>query len=77
MSVRVYSMSVLSCVGSGLSPIQGALPTDRRMQSSRLILMGDRPEASTEGEANEGLPYVKSKVKKSYPCNRPWRPIGL
>jgi hypothetical protein len=67
MSVRVYSVSVLSCVGSGLSPVQGALPTDRRMHSSRLILMGDRPEASIGREGNKDFPYVKSKVKRRYP----------
>jgi hypothetical protein len=23
------------------------------------------------------LMLYKKKVKKSYPCNRPWRPVGL
>jgi hypothetical protein len=45
MSVRVSSVFVLSCVGSGLatgwSPVRGVLPT---VCSSRLILMGNRPE---------------------------------
>jgi hypothetical protein len=48
MSVRVSSVFVLSCVGSGLatgwSSVQGVLATVCKIHNSRLILMGNRPE---------------------------------
>jgi hypothetical protein len=48
MSVCVSSVLVLSCICSGLatgwSPVQGVLPTVYKIQSSRLILVGNRPE---------------------------------
>jgi hypothetical protein len=46
--VYVFSVFVLSCVGSGLatswSPVQGVLPTVCKIRSFRLILNGNRPQ---------------------------------
>jgi predicted membrane chloride channel (bestrophin family) len=43
--VRVYSVSVVLCVGSGLatgsSPVQGGLPTVYNIHSCRFILLGN------------------------------------
>jgi hypothetical protein len=48
MFVRISSVFVLSCVGSGLAtgliPVQVVLPTVCKIPSTRLILMGNMPE---------------------------------
>jgi hypothetical protein len=52
MSLHIYSMFVLSCVGSGLAtglitrPI--VQPAVYKSRDSRLILMGNRPEGLIE-----------------------------
>jgi hypothetical protein len=59
MSACVYSVFVLSCVGSshakGWSPVQGVLPTVSviLVHSFRLILNGNRPEGLIRKEEEE------------------------
>jgi hypothetical protein len=58
MSVRVYSVCAVLCVGRGLargwSPVQGVVPAVYKIHSSRLILMGKQTRgADTKGREEE------------------------
>jgi hypothetical protein len=72
MFVGVYSVFVLSCIGSGLttgwSSVQGVLPTVYRVKKLKKL-------ATSKGLYN--LRQRERAKSKSYPCNRPWRPIVL
>jgi hypothetical protein len=48
----------------------------RSMSTKLWLSMRWRPYVSTR-HATEYVSSTKLKKKQSYPCNRPWRPIGL
>jgi hypothetical protein len=66
--VRVFSVFMLSRVGSGLATgliTHAVNPTDCKINSSRLILTGNRPQSLTRQENEDALINVYPKFKKN------------